>query len=48
MSFTENIMFRWGVLKCGVPESVHFCIGDLPKHNNFDTDPSLLTNVHEQ
>ena len=23
-------MFDWGVLKCRVPESVRFCIGDLP------------------
>ena len=25
-------MFDWGVLKRGVPESVQFCIGDLPMY----------------
>ena len=25
-------MFDWGVLKRGVPESVRFCIGDLPMY----------------
>ena len=25
-------MFGWGVLKRGVPESVRFCIGDIPMY----------------
>ena len=25
-------MFDWGVLKRGVPESVRFCIGNLPMY----------------
>ena len=25
-------MFVWGVLKRGIPESVRFCIGDLPMY----------------
>ena len=25
-------MFDWGVLKRGVPESVRFCIGDIPMY----------------
>ena len=39
-------MFGWDILKCGVPESVRLCIGDLPMYICFHTDPSLvLTNV---
>ena len=28
-------MFVWGVLKRGIPESVRFCIGDLPMYIFF-------------
>ena len=31
----EMSMFVWGVLKRGIPESVWFCIGDLPMYIFF-------------
>ena len=31
----ETSMFVWGVLKLGVPNSVRFCMGDLPMYIFF-------------
>ena len=32
MSLEEMSKFDWGVLKCGVPESEQFYIGNLPMY----------------
>ena len=36
-------MFVWGLLKRGIPESVRFCIGDLPMYIFFiPTHPYIV------
>ena len=36
-------MFGWGVLTCGIPELVRFCIGDFPMYTFFiPTHPYVL------
>ena len=40
-------MFVWGLLKRGIPESVRFCIGDLPMYIFFiPTHPYMLYNQY--